>query len=50
MYLFDSHSKDEYGNLLSSGTAVILKFDSLNLLKSYIRSVYCKIISPRLCI
>ena len=30
IYLFDSHSKDEYGNLSSSGTEVLLKFDSLN--------------------
>ena len=40
IYLFDSHSKDEYGNLSSSDTAVLLKFDSLNPLESYIRLVY----------
>ena len=36
--LFDSHSKDDYGNLSSSGTAVLLKFDSLNSLEKQIRS------------
>ena len=40
IYLFDSHSKDEYGNFSSTGTAVLLKFDSLNSLENYIRSVY----------
>ena len=40
IYLFDSHSTDEYGNLLSSGTVVLLKFDFLNSLENYIRSVY----------
>ena len=29
MHLFDSHSKDENGNLSSSGTAVLLKFNVL---------------------
>ena len=28
MYLFHSQSKDENGNLSSSGTAVLLKFDT----------------------
>ena len=32
IYLLHSHSKDEYGNLSSSGTAVLLKFDSLKVL------------------
>ena len=40
IYLFHYHSKDEYGNLSSSGKAVLLKSDSLNLLENYIRSVY----------
>ena len=40
IYLLDSHSKDEYGNLSSSGTTVLLKFESLNSLENYIRSVY----------
>ena len=30
-----------YGNLSSSGTAVLLKFDSSNSLVNYVRSVYC---------
>ena len=40
IYLFDFHSKDENGNLSSSGTAVLLKCDALYLLKNYVRSVY----------
>ena len=40
MYLFDFHSKDENDNLSSSGTALLLKFDSLYSLENYIRSVY----------
>ena len=39
MYLFDSHSKDEKGNLLSSVTVVYLKFDTYSL-ENYIRLVY----------
>ena len=38
-YLFDLHSKDENGNLSSSGTTVLLKFDALYSLENYIRSV-----------
>ena len=30
-----------YGNLSSSGIAVLLNFDSLNSLENYVRSVYC---------
>ena len=37
--LFDSHSKDENGQLSSSGTA-ILKFDILHSVENYIRFVY----------
>ena len=40
IYLFDSHSKDQYGNISSSGTAVLLKFDTLFSLENYIKSVY----------
>ena len=40
IYLFDSQSKDENGNLSSSGRAVLLKFDTLHILENYIRSVY----------
>ena len=40
IYLFDSHSKDENGIVTSSGTAVLLKFDTLDSLVNYIRSVY----------
>ena len=39
-YIFDSNSKDENGNLSSSGTAVLLKFDSLYSLENYIQSVW----------
>ena len=40
MYLFDSNSKDVIDNLQSSGTAVLLKHDTLCSLENYIRSVY----------
>ena len=40
IYLFDSHSKNENGNVSSSGTAVLIKFDRLLSLENYIRSVY----------
>ena len=39
-YVFDSHSKDENGNVSAAGTAVLLKFESLSLLESYMVSVY----------
>ena len=48
LYLFDSHSKDECDNLSNSGTAVLLKFDFLNSLENYIKSVYYNTL-PRLC-
>ena len=40
IYLFDSHSKDQYGNISSSDTAFLLKFDTLFSLENYIKSVY----------
>ena len=40
IYLFDSHSKDGNGNLLSTGTAVLLKCDTLYSLENYVTSVY----------
>lgn len=40
IYLFDSHNKDENGGLSSSGTAVLLKFETLYSLQSYTISVY----------
>lgn len=39
-YIFYSGSKDEDINLSTFGTAVMLKFDMLQLLDNYIRSVY----------
>ena len=39
IYLFDSHSKDENGNLSSFVTAVLLNFDALYSLEKYVRSV-----------
>ena len=36
----DSHTKEDYGNLSSSGTAVLLNFLSLNSLENYVRLVY----------
>ena len=46
IYIFNSHSKDENGNLSSSGTAVLLKFDMLYSLENYVRSVYDNIFPP----
>ena len=40
IYLFDSRSKDEYENLSTTDTAVLLKFDSLRSLENYVRLVY----------
>ena len=39
-WFYISHSKDENDNLSSSGTAVLLKFDSLYSLENYIWPVY----------
>ena len=39
-YLSDSHSKDEYCNLSSSGTTILLKFNSLHSVENYIKYVY----------
>ena len=36
IYLFDSHSKDENGNLSSFDTAVLLKLDTFYSLKNYL--------------
>ena len=40
IYLFGSHSKDENGIFSSSGTTVLLIFDTLDSMQSYIKSVY----------
>ena len=40
IYLFDSHIKDENGNLSSSGTVVFLNFDTLHSLENYVKSLY----------
>ena len=37
LFLFDSHSKDETGRMSAAGTAVCLKFDSLQSLEIYIK-------------
>ena len=39
-FLFDFHSKDEIGRMSATGTSVMLKFDSLQSLENYIKSVY----------
>ena len=38
--MFDSHSKDRHGNICQNGTAVLLKFASLNDLERYIKLIY----------
>ena len=39
-YLSDYHSKDVYCNLSSSGTTILLKFNSLHSVENYIKYVY----------
>ena len=39
-FLFYSHSKDELGRVSATVTAVLLKFDSLQSLENYIKSIY----------
>ena len=39
-FIFDSHSKDSKGNRIADGTSVLMRFDTLNNLKSYIRETY----------
>ena len=40
IYLFDSHSKDENGNLSSQSIAILLKFDTQRSLQNQTKSVY----------
>ena len=40
VFPFDSHSKDKLGRISTTGTAVLLRFDSLHSLENYIKSVY----------
>ena len=47
--MFDSHSKDKYGNLSSFGKAVLLNSDSLNSPENYISSVYYNTFPQTLC-
>ena len=39
-FLFESHSKDEIRRMSVTGTAVLLKLDSLQLFKNYKKLVY----------
>ena len=39
-FLFDSYSKDKIGRMSATGTAVLLKFNLIKSLESYIKSVY----------
>ena len=39
-FLCASHGKDEIGRMSATGTAVLLKFDSLQSLQNYIKLVY----------
>ena len=40
MYVFDSHSCDERGLSAHSGTSVLISFEDLSEVQSYIRRVY----------
>ena len=39
-FISDLHSKDEFGRMSATGTAVLLKFESLQSLGKYIKSIY----------
>ena len=39
-FIFDSHSRNTKGEKISDGTSVLMKFITLNKLKSYIRHTY----------
>ena len=39
-FLFDPHRKDEIGRISATGTAVLLKYDLLQSLENYKKSVY----------
>ena len=40
IYLFNSHNKDNNDNIASTGTAVLIKFDTLYLFENYVRWIY----------
>ncbi|XP_057297689.1 uncharacterized protein LOC130628722 [Hydractinia symbiolongicarpus] len=40
IYLFDPHSRTSLGQITEQGTSVLLKFDSLQHVESYIREIY----------
>ena len=40
VYLFDSHSKDDEGNISESGSAILMKFETLDDLEDYIKLIY----------
>ena len=40
VYLFDSHSKDYEGNISQNGSAILMKFETLDDLQYYIKLIY----------
>ena len=40
VYLFDSHSKDHEGNISQNGSAVLMKFETLDDFQDYIKLIY----------
>ena len=40
VYLFDSHSKDYEGNISQNGSAILMKFETLDDLQDYIKLIY----------
>ena len=40
VYLFDSHSKDYDGNISQNGSAILMKFETLDDLQDYIKLIY----------
>ena len=43
LYIYLIHSKNENSNISRSGTAVLLKVDTLHQLENYIRLIYCSV-------
>ena len=40
VYLFDSHSKDYEGNIYQNGSAILIKFKTLDELQDYTKLIY----------
>ena len=45
-YIFDSHSRDRYGNVIESGTPVLLHFKSKDAIVKYIKNIAHQLCAP----